>query len=862
MAVSARLCIMHYALCIKLLFTVDFIQNWEDFMKSKFSITGMSCSACSAAVERSVKKLDGIRSVEVSLLANSMTVDFDETKTDEQKITGAVVGAGYGASVYGEKENQPKIKKENNELKEMKTRLIVSFVCLIPLMYIAMGHMISLPLPSFLTGVQNGVAFSFAQFLLTLPVMYVNRKYYINGFKALFKKSPNMDTLVATGSAAAILYGVFCIFAIGNAIGKGDVNAASELLHKLYFESGAMILSLITLGKFFEARSKNKTSEAISKLIELSPDTAIVEKNGAETEIRIDEVRVGDIIIVKPGKTIPVDGIIIDGAASVDESAITGESIPAEKTAGDTVTGGTVNKNGYIRFRAEKVGEDTALSKILRLVEEASSSKAPIAKLADKVSAVFVPSVMIIAVVTFIVWMAVKKDFTVAFDLAISVLVISCPCALGLATPTAIMVGTGRGASEGILIRSAESLETAHKTDTVVLDKTGTVTEGKPVVTDIVTASGVAREELLTFAYSAEKLSEHPLSQAVSEKAESMNISLKPASDYENIPGRGMTAKINGDRVFAGNILLMRDNNIDVSAYEKTADMFSSQGKTPLFFALENRFLGIIAVADTIKETSAKAVADFRKMGIDVIMLTGDNEKTAKYIAGKAGIDNVISDVLPDGKEAVIRQLQAENKKVAMIGDGINDAPALTRADVGIAIGAGTDIAIESADIVLMKSDLNDAVGAIKLSRAVIRNIKQNLFWAFFYNTLGIPLAAGVLLIPFGIKLNPMIGAACMSMSSVCVVLNALRLRFFKYNKEILTQTERMSEMKKTIYIDGMMCHHCTGRVDKVLNALDGVSAQVSLEDKCAYVTLEKDYADDELKSIIENEGYTVTEIK
>ncbi|MBO5933907.1 MAG: heavy metal translocating P-type ATPase [Clostridia bacterium] len=831
-------------------------------MKSKFSITGMSCSACSAAVERSVKKLDGIRSVEVSLLANSMTVDFDETKTDEQKITGAVVGAGYGASVYGEKENQPKIKKENNELKEMKTRLIVSFVCLIPLMYIAMGHMISLPLPSFLTGVQNGVAFSFAQFLLTLPVMYVNRKYYINGFKALFKKSPNMDTLVATGSAAAILYGVFCIFAIGNAIGKGDIEAASELLHKLYFESGAMILSLITLGKYFEARSKNKTSEAISKLIELSPDTAIAERNGQETEIRIDEVRVGDIIIVKPGKTIPVDGIIIDGAASVDESAITGESIPAEKTAGDTVTGGTVNKNGYIRFRAEKVGEDTALSKILRLVEEASSSKAPIAKLADKVSGVFVPSVMIIAVVTFIVWMAVKKDFTVAFDLAISVLVISCPCALGLATPTAIMVGTGRGASAGILIRSAESLETAHKTDTVVLDKTGTVTEGKPVVTDIVTASGVSREELLTFAYSAEKLSEHPLSQAVSEKAESMNISLKPASDYENIPGRGMTAKINGDRVFAGNILLMRDNNIDVSAYEKTSDMFSSQGKTPLFFALENRFLGIIAVADTIKETSAKAVADFRKMGIDVIMLTGDNEKTAKYIAGKAGIDKVISDVLPDGKEAVIRQLQAENKKVAMIGDGINDAPALTRADVGIAIGAGTDIAIESADIVLMKSDLNDAVGAIKLSRAVIRNIKQNLFWAFFYNTLGIPLAAGVLLIPFGIKLNPMIGAACMSMSSVCVVLNALRLRFFKYNKETLTQTERMSEMKKTIYIDGMMCHHCTGRVDKVLNALDGVSAQVSLEDKCAYVTLEKDYADDELKSIIENEGYTVTEIK
>ena len=831
-------------------------------MKLKFDITGMSCSACSAAVERSVKKLDGIKNVEVSLLANSMTVEFDDAKTNEQAIIGAVKSAGYGASVQGKSENQPKKKSENDELKEMKTRLIVSFICLIPLMYIAMGHMISLPLPSFLNGVQNGVAFSFSQFLLTLPVMYVNRKYYINGFRSLFKKSPNMDTLVATGSAAAILYGVYCIFAIGNAIGRGEISSASEFLHNLYFESGAMILSLITLGKFFEARSKNKTSEAISKLIELAPDTALVERNGAETEIPVAEVKVGDIIIVKPGSSIPVDGTIIDGATAVDESAITGESIPAEKTVGDAVTGGTVNKSGYIRFRADKVGEDTALSKILRLVEEASSSKAPIAKLADKVSGIFVPAVMMIAVITFVIWMLIKKDFGLAFDLAISVLVISCPCALGLATPTAIMVGTGRGASDGILIRSAESLETAHKIDTVVLDKTGTVTEGKPVVTDIIMADGVSREDLLTFAYSAEKLSEHPLSVAVSEKAESLNIPFRPASDYKNIPGRGVTAKVSGETVFAGNVLLMQESNIDISAYKKTADILSSQGKTPLFFASGNKFLGIIAVADTIKETSAEAIENFRKTGIDVIMLTGDNEKTAKYIAEKAGIGKVISDVLPDGKESVIRQLQSENRKVAMIGDGINDAPALTRADVGIAIGAGTDIAIESADIVLMKSDLNDAVGAIKLSKAVIRNIKQNLFWAFFYNTLGIPLAAGVLLIPFGIKLNPMIGAACMSMSSVCVVLNALRLRFFKYKKEIITETERMSEMKKTIYIDGMMCHHCTGRVDKVLNSLDGVSAQVSLEDKCAYVTLEKNYTDEELKAVIENEGYTVTEIK
>ncbi len=833
-------------------------------MKLKFDITGMSCSACSAAVERSVKKLDGIKTVGVNLLANSMTVEFDDTKTSEHAIINAVISAGYGASVQGENKKQPENKKENDGLKEMKIRLIVSFICLIPLMYIAMGHMISLPLPSFLMGVQNGVSFSFVQFLLTLPVMYVNRKYYINGFRALFRKSPNMDTLVATGSAAAILYGVYCIFAIGNAIGRGDTQSASEFLHNLYFESGAMILSLITLGKYFEARSKNKTSEAISKLIELAPDTAIVERNGKETEIPVAEVKTGDIIIVKPGSSIPVDGTIIDGTTAADESAITGESIPVEKTVGDTVTGGTVNKSGYIRFRADKVGEDTALSKILRLVEEASSSKAPIAKLADKVSGIFVPAVMVIAVVTFVAWMLIKKDFGLAFDLAISVLVISCPCALGLATPTAIMVGTGRGASEGILIRSAESLETAHKTDTVVLDKTGTVTEGKPVVTDIITADGVAQDILLTSAYSLEKLSEHPLSVAVSEKAEILNIPLKTATDYENIPGRGVTADINGETVFAGNILLMQDNNIDVSAYEKTADTLSSQGKTPLFFASGKKFLGIIAVADTIKETSAEAVENFKKMGIDVIMLTGDNEKTAKYIAEKAGISKVISDVLPDEKESVIRQLQSENRKVAMIGDGINDAPALTRADVGIAIGAGTDIAIESADIVLMKSDLNDAVGAIKLSRAVIRNIKQNLFWAFFYNTLGIPLAAGVLLIPLGIKLSPMIGAACMSMSSVCVVLNALRLRFFKYKKEILPKTgsERMLEMKKTIYIDGMMCHHCTGRVAKVLNALDGVSAQVSLEDKCAYVSLEKAYTDEELKAVIENEGYTVTEIR
>lgn len=831
-------------------------------MKQRFNITGMSCSACSSAVERSVNKLDGISSCQVSLLTNSMIAEFDENITSSSQIINAVKSAGYGAEVHGEK--QEKKEKKDEDLKQMQTRLIVSFACMIPLMYISMGHMLSLPLPSFLTGVQNGVSFSFIQFLLTLPIIYVNRKYYINGFKALFHKSPNMDTLVATGSLAAILYGIYSIFAIGNAIGKGDTSTAAEYLHNLYFESGVMILTLITLGKYFEARSKKKTSDAISKLVELTPDTATVEINGKETEIATDEIKIGDIIIVKNGRSIPVDGTVISGFGTVDESAITGESIPVDKTVGNNVTGGTVCKSGYFKFTAEKIGNDTALAKILRLVEDAASSKAPIAKLADKVSGVFVPVVMAVALVTFIVWMFIKNDFNLALDLAISVLVISCPCALGLATPTAIMVGTGKGASNGILIRSAESLETAHKVNTVVLDKTGTVTEGMPSVTDIIPSSQSNADELLQLAYSAEKLSEHPLSKAIVKKAENENISSLTSSDFENISGRGIRVTVENSVVLAGNRTMMQENNIDFSQVNEQYDLLTSQGKTPLYFAENGRFLGIIAVADTIKSTSSDAVSQFGEMGIDVIMLTGDNSNTAKHIAEKAGISKVISDVLPEDKEEVIRKLQSKNRTVAMIGDGINDAPALMRADVGIAIGAGTDIAIESADIVLMKSDLNDAVGAIKLSKAVIRNIKQNLFWAFFYNALSIPLAAGMLFIPLGIKLSPMIGAACMSLSSVCVVSNALRLRLFKFKKNVpeMGTKERIFKMKKTIYIDGMMCHHCTGRVDKVLNAIDGVEATVSLEDKCAYVTLSKDVADDELKAIIESEGYTVVEIK
>ena len=835
-------------------------------MNQKFNITGMSCSACSAAVDRSVRRLDGISDCQVNLLTNSMTVSYDNSILSENDIISAVNAAGYGASVDGNKKTVS-IKTKTDDLREMKIRLIVSFSCLIPLMYIAMGHMISLPLPSFLSGTENGVAFAFIQFLLTLPIIYFNRKYYINGFKSLFRRSPNMDTLVATGSLAAIVYGIYSVFAIGSALGSGDTQTASEFMHNLYFESGAMILTLITLGKFFEAISKKKNSDAITKLMELAPDTASVERGGKEYTIQTNELKTGDIIIVRSGQSIPVDGAIIHGNAVIDESAITGESIPVDKNIGDKVTGGTINKSGFIKFTAEKVGEDTTLSKILRLVEEASSSKAPIAKLADKVSGIFVPVVMIISLITFIAWMIIRKDFGTALELAISVLVISCPCALGLATPTAIMVGTGKGASNSILIKSAESLETAHRIDTVVLDKTGTVTEGKPSVTDVITAENISHNELLTIAASAEKMSEHPLSVAIVSYAENKNINTVNTSDFEAIPGRGIRVKADESVILAGNAQMMADNNIDISSFSFHADKMAQQGKTPLYFARDNKLLGIIALADTIKSGSAEAVRQFRSMGIEVIMLTGDNKKTASYIASRAKIENVISDVLPDEKEAVIHALQKENKKVAMIGDGINDAPALTRADVGIAIGAGTDIAIESADIVLMRSDLNDAVNAIKLSKAVIRNIKQNLFWAFFYNTLGIPLAAGVLLIPFGISLNPMIGAACMSFSSVCVVTNALRLKFTKLKKSATetiaeNNTERTFEMKKTIYIDGMMCHHCTGRVDKVLNAIDGVEATVSLEDKCAYITLSKEIADDELKTLIENEGYTVTEIK
>ncbi len=753
-------------------------------MSQKYSVTGMTCSACSASVEKAVRKLDGIHDVNVNLLTNSMTVDFDDLVIDNNKIVEAVYDAGYGASVYVHGSSKTKEVEKGNpvedELKEMKHRIIVSFAFLIPLMYVAMGHMINLPIPAWLLGHENAITFAFLQLLLTLPVVYVNRKYYQVGFKTLFRGSPNMDSLIALGSGAALVYGVFAIFRIGYGLGHNDSHMVMTYLHDLYFESAATILALITLGKYLETRSKGKTSEAISKLMDLAPKTAAVLRDGIEIEIPVEEVIIDDIVLVRPGQSIPVDGIIVEGSSAVDQAALTGESIPVEKQVGDKVIAATINKTGFFKLKAEKVGDDTTLAQIIQLVEDASSSKAPIAKLADKISGIFVPVVIVIAIIAVIAWLLLGYSFEFAISIGIAILVISCPCALGLATPVAIMVGTGKGAQNGILIKSAEALETLHGINTVVLDKTGTVTEGKPRITDIVTVKGVTESKLLEIAASIEKPSEHPLAEAIVIRAKEENLNVKTVDNFQAISGRGIIAFIEGKKYIAGNVTLMNENNIEIKEYENTSDDFAERGKTPLYFADEKNLLGIIAVADVVKATSKKAIEQFKAMGIDVVMLTGDNKKTAEAIRQQLNIDNVVAEVLPQDKEREVREIQESGKKVAMVGDGINDAPALARADVGIAIGAGTDVAIESADIVLMKSDLLDAVTAIQLSKATIKNIKENLFWAFFYNTLGIPLAAGLLFIPFGLKLNPMFGAAAMSLSSVFVVSNALRLRFFK----------------------------------------------------------------------------------
>lgn len=846
-------------------------------MKQKFDVTGMTCSACSAHVEKAVRKLEGIQTVNVNLLKNSMVVEYDETALQTEDIIKAVQSGGYGASLQGAKEaaGEPPKNVALEEMAAMKKRLISSFCFLIPLFYISMGHMMGAPLPAFLLGNENIMLFALTQLLLATPVLIINKKFFIVGFKALWNRAPNMDSLVALGSAASYIYSIFTIYAMGYYLGHGDLEMAHHYGMELYLEGAAMILTLITVGKYMETRSKGKTSEAISKLMDLAPKMATVLRGGVEQEIPIEQVIVGDILVVRPGQSIPVDGRIIEGFTAVDESAITGESIPMDKQVGDTVIGATINKNGFFKMEATRVGNDTTLSQIITLVEEAGASKAPIAKLADTVSGIFVPVVITIAIIATVVWMVVGQPFSFALSIGIAVLVISCPCALGLATPTAIMVGTGKGAEYGILVKSAESLEIAHKIDTVVLDKTGTLTEGHPVVTDVLPAPGVLRNPFLKKAASIEALSEHPLAEAVVSHAKEKEIALSHGENLLATAGQGIEADVDGKHILGGNLKMMQERGIDLQGFEEKAASLAAEGKTPLFFAEGEKLLGVLALADTLKSTSKEAVDAFHQMGIDVVMLTGDNKRTADAIASQLGI-HAIAEVLPQDKEREVRRLQESGKKVAMIGDGINDAPALTRADVGIAIGAGTDVAMESADIVLMKSDLLDAVTAVQLSHATIKNIKQNLFWAFFYNSCGIPLAAGVFYHALQWKLNPMFAAAAMSFSSAFVVGNALRLRLFKpahtthyaapAAQTIQTTNEREDKeaytMKKVLKIEGMMCNHCTGRVDKALNEMDGVKATVSLEGKCAEVELSKDISDEALVKVVADAGYEVVDIQ
>lgn len=810
--------------------------------KEQFDITGMTCSACSTRVEKSVAKLPGIKEVSVNLLKNSMVASYDESVLDTTGIVQAVEKAGYGAIPKASAQNKsrtttpaakPEVSTAQAEYKQMKQRLLLSALFTIPLFYISMGHMMGWPLPSSLLGMENAISFAFTQFLLLIPVVFINFKYYRMGFKTLFHGSPNMDSLIAIGSSAAIVYGIYAVYKIGIGFGHGDMATVHSFMMDLYFESAGMILTLITLGK---------------------------------------------TLIVKAGESVPVDGIVIEGFSSVDESALTGESIPVEKHIGDKVIGATTSKSGYFKMQATKVGDDTTLAQIVRLVDEATSSKAPIAKLADKVSGVFVPVVISIALIAVVVWLLLGYGFEFALSIGISVLVISCPCALGLATPTAIMVGTGKGASNGILIKSAEALETAHSIDTVVLDKTGTITQGTPVVTNMLCKEGVPQKELLQIAASLEKMSEHPLADAIVAEAEKADLSFLPVDGFKQIPGQGLVGQIGNETCLAGNRRLMAANGINGGALLQLGEKMAVDGKTPLFFARGGQFIGVIAVADVVKPTSKQAIAELTGMGIEVVMLTGDNAKTAEAIRRQVGVDRVVAEVFPQDKEKEIRRLQSAGKKVAMVGDGINDAPALARADVGIAIGAGTDVAIESADIVLMKSDLLDVPTAIQLSKAVIRNIKQNLFWAFIYNIIGIPVAAGVFYLPFALKLNPMIGAFAMSFSSVFVVSNALRLRWFKAKHQANTEldSDPMYEqttvkeerkgaihMEKVLNIEGMVCGMCVKHVDKALRDIQGIKdVAVHLESKSAQVQLDQDVPDAVLKAAIEDAGYQLVSIQ
>ena len=864
-------------------------------MQEKYNVTGMTCAACQARVQKSVSNLTGVQECNVNLLKNSMVVTYDDKNVNSGQIIAAVEKAGYGASlqqVKGKSAAQAvsPVETAKKEYEAMRRRVIWSFVFTIPLFYISMGHMLGWPLPGVFLGTENSMVYALTLFLLVLPVAIINNKYYRMGFKTLFHGSPNMDSLIALGSGASLAYGIYALYKIAWGFGHGNLALVDQFTHDLYFEGAGTILTLITLGKFFEARAKGRTSDAINKLMNLAPKKATVIRDGVESVIPAEEVEKGDILVVKAGESVPVDGVLLEGTGSVDESAITGESIPVDKQIGDKVIGATINQSGYFKMRADKVGDETALSQIIRLVDEATSSKAPIAKLADKVAGIFVPIVIGIALLAMVVWLICGATFEFAMTIAVSVLVVSCPCALGLATPTAIMVGTGRGASNGILIKSAEALETAHSVNVVVMDKTGTITQGKPVVTDLKCHSGVTEDQLLQIAASLEKLSEHPLARAIVAEAEKRGTQLLPVEQFEQIPGQGIKGSINELACLAGNQKLLNAEGIHDEALEQLQDQMADQGKTPLFFAAAGKLIGMVAVADVVKPTSKQAIADLQTMGIEVVMLTGDHKKTAEAIRKQVGVDRVVAEVLPQDKEREVRALQASGKKVAMVGDGINDAPALARADVGIAIGAGTDVAMESADIVLMRNDLLDVAGAIELSKATIRNIKENLFWAFFYNIIGIPIAAGCWYTAFNLKMNPMVAALAMSFSSVFVVSNALRLRFFKpkhgsavsdntaettasvttefpvqkisVKQTTIKQSNGGTIMKKELMIEGMMCQNCVKHVTHALEGIPGAShVQVSLEDKKATVEVPESVADETLKAAVTEAGYEVTEI-
>lgn len=837
-------------------------------MTEQFAVTGMTCAACSAHVEKAVSRLSGVQSAPVNLMLGSMTVTYDEKAVTEGDIIAAVKAAGYGASPASQTDQGQLRRDQDAALRRRKKHLIWSVVFLVPLFYLSMGHMMSLPLPQVLH--THPLLLACLQLALVIPILILNRNYFTVGFSRLVKLSPNMDSLVAVGAAAGLVYSLIemGLLAAGQVSGMPD----------LYFESAGMILTLVTVGKYLEERSRGKTTGAISALLALAPESAVVRRQGQELTIPTEEIVAGDTVIVRQGGRIPVDGVITDGHAAVDESAITGESLPVEKVPGDAVTSATVTSSGYLELRATRVGGDTTLSQIIRLMEEAASSKAPISRLADRISGIFVPTVMAISLTAALLWAFVGgMDVRFCLSIAIAVLVISCPCALGLATPVAIMVGTGQAAQQGILIKSAESLELLHKVQTVVLDKTGTVTMGQPRVTDILCAPGVTEEELLCVAASAEKPSEHPLAHAIVEESQARHIPLCPVSGFRSVPGGGIQATLSGEAVLAGNAGYLAQNGVSLAAMEADAHRLAEDGKTPLFFAESGRLLGCVAVADVVKPDSAKAIAALRRMGRRVVLLTGDNQRTANAIARQIGVDQVIAQVLPQDKAKCVAQLQQQGQLVAMVGDGVNDAPALAQADVGLAIGAGTDIAIESADVVLMKSSLLDIPAAMDLSRAVLRNIKQNLFWAFFYNSIGIPVAAGVLYPALHLTLNPMLAAAAMSLSSVCVVSNALRLRGWKppvfpdqpaptaplpESAVFQSQGKEENTVNKTIHIDGMMCTHCTGRVEKALNDLPGVEATVDLDSKSAAVTCTPDVSDDTLRQAVEDAGYHVTGIR